>query len=223
MLTQGPSGLQHASSLFQGRSLSTHLNSPGSSRPQNTRKTRAVGAARPQNTGKTSAFGASRRHNTHISYNKAYAKKSCFFLHDFRRVPRALCLVRQGEKAHRWTARAPPDHKTLVKHACFWPPEHKTLVKHVLLELPDDIAHISYNKTHAKYVLFVLSPVLIAGFRWVHRAHFLVRQGEKAIASTLQTAKHSWKKKSNNKNTCFCKPPTQNIRKTCVFSFLTTA
>ena len=61
----------------------------------------------------------------------------------------------------------------------------------MLLELPDDIAHISYNKTHAKYVLFVLSPVLIAGFRWVHRAHFLVRQGEKAIASTLQTAKHS--------------------------------
>ena len=78
---------------------------------------------------------------------------------------------------HLWTARAPPDHKTLVKH--------------VLLELPDDIAHINYNKTHAKYVLFVLSPVLIAGFRWVHRAHFLVRQGEKAIASTLQTAKHS--------------------------------
>ena len=85
----------------------------------------------------------------------------------------------------------PPDHKTLVKHACFWPPEHKTLVKHVLLELPDDIAHISYNKTHATYVLFVLSPVLIAGFRWVHGANFLVRQGEKAIASTLQTAKHS--------------------------------
>ena len=80
-------------------------------------------------------------------------------------------------QAHLWTARAPPDHKTLVKH--------------VLLELPDDIAHINYNKTHAKYVLFVLSPVLIAGFRWVHRAHFLVRQGEKAIASTLQTAKHS--------------------------------
>ena len=79
-------------------------------------------------------------------------------------------------QAHLWTARAPPDHKTLVKH--------------VLLELPDDIAHISYNKTYTKYVLFVLSPVLIAGFRWVHRAHFLVRQGEKAIASTLQTAKH---------------------------------
>ena len=59
------------------------------------------------------------------------------------------------------------------------------------MELPDDIAHINYNKTHAKYVLFVLSLVLIAGFRWVHRAHFLVRQGEKAIASTLQTAKHS--------------------------------
>ena len=80
-------------------------------------------------------------------------------------------------QAHLWTARAPPDHKTLVKR--------------VLLELPDDIAHINYNKTHAKYVLFVLSPVLIAGFRWVHRAHFLVRQGEMAIASTLQTAKHS--------------------------------
>ena len=61
----------------------------------------------------------------------------------------------------------------------------------MLLELPDDIAHINYNKTHAKYVFFVLSPVLIAGFRWVHRANFLVRQGEKAIASTLQTAKHS--------------------------------
>ena len=63
------------------------------------------------------------------------------------------------------------------------------------MELPDDIAHINYNKIHAKYVLFVLSPVLIAGFRWVHRANFLVRQGEKAIASTLQTAKHSLKKK----------------------------
>ena len=61
----------------------------------------------------------------------------------------------------------------------------------MLLELPDDIAHISYYKTHAKYVLFVLSQVLIAGFRWVHRAPFLVRQGGKAIASTLQTAKHS--------------------------------
>ena len=72
-------------------------------------------------------------------------------------------------QAHLWTARAPPDHKTLVKH--------------VLLELPDDIAHINYNKTHAKYELFVLSPVLITGFRWVHRARFLVRQGEKAIAS----------------------------------------
>ena len=93
-------------------------------------------------------------------------------------------------QAHLWTARAPPDHKTLVKHV-FLPPDHETLVKHVLLELPDDLAHINYNKTHAKYVLFVLSPVLIAGFRWVHRAHFLVRQGEKAIASTLQTAKHS--------------------------------
>ena len=77
------------------------------------------------------------------------------------------------------------------KTSGFWPPDHKTLVKHVLLELPDDIAHINYNKTHVKYVLFVLSLVLIAGFRWVHRAHFLVRQGEKAIASTLQTAKHS--------------------------------
>ena len=65
----------------------------------------------------------------------------------------------------------------------------------MLLELPDDIAHINYNKTHAKYVLFVLSPMLITGFRWVHRARFLVRQGEKAIASTLQTAKHSFKKK----------------------------
>ena len=72
---------------------------------------------------------------------------------------------------------------------------NKTLAKHVLLELPDDIAHIKYNNTHAKYVLFVLSPVLTAGFRWVHRAHFLVRQGEKAIASTLQTAKHSQTKK----------------------------
>ena len=61
----------------------------------------------------------------------------------------------------------------------------------MLLELPDDIAHINYNKTYAKYVLFVLSPVLITGFRWVLRAHFLVWQGEKAIASTLQTAKHS--------------------------------
>ena len=58
------------------------------------------------------------------------------------------------------------------------------------MELPDDIARINYNKTHAKYVLFVLSPVLIAGFRWVHRTHFLVRLGEKAIASTLLTAKH---------------------------------
>ena len=77
------------------------------------------------------------------------------------------------------------------KTRVFWPPDHKTLVKHVLLELPDDIAHITYNNTRAKYVLLVLSPVLIAGFRWVHRAHFLVRQGEKAIASTLQTAKHS--------------------------------
>ena len=94
-------------------------------------------------------------------------------------------------QAHLWTARAPPDHKTLVKHACFWPPEHKTPVKHVLLELPDDLAHINYNKTHATYVLFVLSPVLIAGCRWVHRAHFLVRQGQKAIASTLQTAQHT--------------------------------
>ena len=75
------------------------------------------------------------------------------------------------------------------KTRVFWPPDHKTLVKHVLLELPDDIAHISYNKTYTKYVLCVLSPVLIAGFRWAHRAHFLVRQGEKAIASTLQTAK----------------------------------
>ncbi len=61
----------------------------------------------------------------------------------------------------------------------------------MLLELPDDRAHINYNKTCSKYVLFELSPVLIAGFRWVHTAHFLVRQGEKAIASTLQTAKHS--------------------------------
>ena len=77
--------------------------------------------------------------------------------------------------------------KTLV----FLLPDHKTLVKHVLLELPDDLAHINYNKTDATYVLFVLSPMLITGFRWVHRAHFLVRQGEKAIASTLQTAKHS--------------------------------
>ena len=77
------------------------------------------------------------------------------------------------------------------KTRVFWPPDHKTLVKHVLLELPDDIAHINYNKTHAKYVLFVLSPMLITGFRWAHRARFLVRQGEKAIASTLQTAKHS--------------------------------
>ena len=82
------------------------------------------------------------------------------------------------------------------KTRVFWPPDHKTLVKHVLLELPDDIAHINYNKTHATYELFVLSPVLIAGFRWVHRAHFLVRQGEKAIASTLQTAKPS-------QNACF--------------------
>ena len=54
------------------------------------------------------------------------------------------------------------------------------------MELPDDIAHINYNKTHATYVLFVLSPALIAGFRWIHRAHFLVRQREKAIASTRQ-------------------------------------
>ena len=77
------------------------------------------------------------------------------------------------------------------KTRVFGPPDHKTLVKHVLLELPDDIAHINYNKTHAKHVLFMLSPVLIAGFRWVHRAHLLVKQGEKAIASTLQTAKHS--------------------------------
>ena len=66
-----------------------------------------------------------------------------------------------------------------MRFALFGPPDHKTLVKRVLLELPDDIAHISYNKTHVKYVLFVLSPVLIAGFRWVHRAHFLVRQGGK--------------------------------------------
>ena len=94
-------------------------------------------------------------------------------------------------QAHLWTARAPPDHKTLVKIRVFWPPDHKTLVKHVLLELPDDIAHINYNKTRAKYELFVLSPVLLAGFRWVRRARFLVRQEEKAIASTLQRANTS--------------------------------
>ena len=86
---------------------------------------------------------------------------------------------------------APPDHNTHAKLVLFEHPDHNYIAKHVLLELPDDIAHINYNKTHAKYVLFVLSPVLIAGFRWVHRANFLVRQGEKAIASTLQTAKHS--------------------------------
>ena len=99
-------------------------------------------------------------------------------------------------QAHLWTARAPPDHKNTRKTRVFGLQTTKTLVKHVLLELPDDIAHINDNKTYAKYVLFVLSPMLITGFRWVHRARFLVRQGERPSQA------HSRR---------------QNTRKTCVF------
>ena len=40
-------------------------------------------------------------------------------------------------------------------------PNHKTTVKHVLFECPDDETHLKYKKTCVKYVLCVLSPVLM--------------------------------------------------------------
>ena len=94
-------------------------------------------------------------------------------------------------QAHLWTARAPPDHKTLVKHVFLASRPQNTRKTRAFGASRRHSTHKLQQNTHTKYVLVVLSPMLIYGFRWVHRAHFLVRQGEKAIASTLQTAKHS--------------------------------